>query len=332
MTKIRVIIQYFKAKINIILINFTLAKFIAALFTIILAALVKYYVSGGLKVDNLDIVNNIAIGLLSWTVNTGIIDWLTDYLGIKGINFNLKQFIFGFNTLNVDTGSFEVNDKNKIVIKLYNAMESHEGSNSGKPLDKGKGINWDQSEAEANTKPLDKGKGIARREAEIKRINKWKSINWNEIRTKFLDEDETKSLRKGKEIEDPQSVFFPKGTNPGPGFNVSGKEVPIRDDICQHIDYNSHILNQFKKMDLETAIEQRNNYFASLKVLNGKLAYAQDALIKVPTIPTTEYEFKLRNRILSDIDIMNRDKIRLEAKATLINSRIEFIESKINKN
>jgi hypothetical protein len=64
MTKIRVIIQYLKAKINIILINFTLAKFIAALFTIILAALVKYYISGGLRIDNLDIVNNIAIGLL----------------------------------------------------------------------------------------------------------------------------------------------------------------------------------------------------------------------------------------------------------------------------
>jgi hypothetical protein len=312
MTKIRVIIQYFKAKKNIILINFTLAKFIAALFTIIFASLVKYYVSGGLRIDNLDIVNNIAIGLLSWSVNTGIIGWLTDYMGIKGINFNLNQFIFGFNTLIVDTESLEVNDKNKIVKKFYNAMESDEGSNRGKSLDK--------------------EKGIARREAEIKRINKWKSINWNEIRTKSLDEGETKSLRKGKEIEDPQSVFFPKGINPGPGFNVPGGEVPIRDDICQHIDYNSYILNQLKKMDLETAIQQRNNYFAGLKVLNGKLAYAQDALTKVPTMPTTEHEFKLRNRILDDIDIMNRDKIRLEAKATLINSRIEFIESKNNKN
>ena len=331
MTKIRVIIQYLKAKINIILINFTLAKFIAALFTIILAALVKYYISGGLILDNLDIVNNIAIGLLYWTVNTGIIGWLTDYLGIKGINFNLKQFIFGFNTLMVDAESFEVKYRDKIIKKLYNAMESDEGSNSGKPLDKGKGIDWDQGEAEGNTKPLDKGKGIARREAEIKRINKWKSINWNEIITKPLDEGETKSLRKGKEIEDPQSVFFPKRTNPGPGFNVPGGEVPIGDDICQHIDYNSHILNQIKKMDLETAIQQRNNYLAGLKVLNGKLAYAQDALTKVPTMPTTEYEFKLRNRILGDIDIMNRDKIRLEAKATLINSRVEFIESKINK-
>jgi hypothetical protein len=55
-------------------------------------------------------------------------------------------------------------------------------------------------------------------------------------------------------------VFFPKTINPGPGFNVPGGEVPIRDEICKHIDYNSHILNQFKKMDLKTALEQRDIY------------------------------------------------------------------------
>jgi len=46
----------------------------------------------------------------------------------------------------------------------------------------------------------------------------------------------------------------------------------------------------------------------------------------VPTIPTTEHEFKLRNQILRDLDGLNKAKIRAEARATLLNSRIEFIQ------
>ena len=336
MTNKRIITQYFNTKINIILVNFTLARFIAAFFTIVMVALIKYYISGGLNIDNLDILNNIAIGLLSWTVNTGMIGWLTDYMGIKGINFNLKQLLFGFDTLKMGTEYYDMNKEDKITNKLYNPMESDDGSDSSnstiKPLDKGKGIDRSigENKSEGGSIPLPEKKDW--REAEIKRINKWKSINWDEIRTKARVETEARFLNKDKGIEDPQSVFFPKGTNPGPGFNVPGGEVPIRDDICQHIDYNTHILSQYKKMDLETAIQQRDNYLVHLKVLHGKLAYAQNALTKVPSIPTTEYEFRLRNQILSDLEAMNRDKIRLEARATLINSRVEFIESKINKN
>ena len=144
MINTHVIIQYFKTKINIILVNFTLAKFIAALFTIVFATLIKYYISGGFKIDNLDIINNIAIGLLSWTVNTGMIGWLSDYLGIKGINFNIKQIFFGFNTLKMGDGSLDLDKENKTTNKLYNAMESDNDSDSShstiKPLDKGKGI------------------------------------------------------------------------------------------------------------------------------------------------------------------------------------------------
>jgi len=43
-------------------------------------------------------------------------------------------------------------------------------------------------------------------------------------------------------------LFKPR-INPGPGFAVSGGEVPIRDPICEYIDYNGHILSQFKNMD-----------------------------------------------------------------------------------
>ena len=69
---------------------------------------------------------------------------------------------------------------------------------------------------------------------------------------------------------DPASILLPRRTNPGPGFNVPGGEVPIRDEICQHIDYNTHILSQFKKMDLETAIEQRNNNLIFIRVIENK--------------------------------------------------------------
>ena len=129
---------------------------------------------------------------------------------------------------------------------------------------------------------------------------------------------------------DPLSVFFPARINPGPGFNVPGGEVPLHDDICKHIDYNSHILKQFKTMDLATAIQQKDGYLMFINVINSKIAYAQNALAKVPTIPTTQYEFNLKNTILRDLEKLNRDKLRSEAKATLLNSRIQFIEAKTN--
>jgi hypothetical protein len=83
-------------------------------------------------------------------------------------------------------------------------------------------------------------------------------------------------------------------------------------------------------MDLETAIEQRDNNLKLFEAMQTKIAYAQGVLSKIPTIPTTEYEFKLKNQILKDLDELNRHKIRAEARATLLNSRIQFIE--INKN
>jgi hypothetical protein len=135
---------------------------------------------------------------------------------------------------------------------------------------------------------------------------------------------------KGIGVE-PSSVFFSMRTNPGPGFNVPGGEVPIRDEICKHIDYNTHILSQFKKMDLETAVGQRNNNLMFINVLETKMGFAQNVFSKIPAIPTTEYEFKLKNQILSDLDKLSRDKVRAEARVTLLTSRIQFIESKINK-
>ena len=126
---------------------------------------------------------------------------------------------------------------------------------------------------------------------------------------------------------DPSSFFLPK-TNPGPGFNVPGGEVPIREDICKHISYNTHILKQFKTMDLETAVVQRNNLSHLIKEMENRLIYAQNVLNGQPTIPTNIHQFNLRNQILKDLKEMNDIKTNAEGRWILINSRVEFIENK----
>jgi hypothetical protein len=297
-------LQYIKRITNVILFNFTLAKFISAFITITLIALIKYWISGGFILDYNDLFNNIALGLLSWLINTGMIGLLTDYLGIRGINFNLKQFLFGFETMKATATSNKIGEKQKKISAMINlAMESSEDldMDENRQLNKGKGI--DRSE----DVPLDKGKQIEPAIAPPGFI-------WSQV-------------FPGVDLA---SIILPKKTNPGPGFNVPGGIVPINDQICQHIDYNTHILSQFKNMSLETAIEQRNNYLAYVKLLEGKLAFAQNALTKVPENPTTDYEFRLRNQILRDLDSMGKVKVRNEARATLLGSRIEFIENRIN--
>lgn len=262
--------------------HFTLAKLLGGLFTALVVAALKYYISGGFHVENSEFTANVGIALLGWTLNTGIVGILTDYLGVKEINFNLKQFIYGFDTMKTGQDYKVENFK----LKLYNAMDSLDESNISKGLDKGK---------------------------ELDTETQYKNVD-----------------NKGIGVE-PSSVFFSMRTNPGPGFNVPGGEVPIRDEICKHIDYNTHILSQFKKMDLETAVGQRNNNLMFINVLETKMGFAQNVFSKIPAIPTTEYEFKLKNQILSDLDKLSRDKVRAEARVTLLTSRIQFIESKINK-
>jgi len=268
-----------------ILANFTLAKFISALITITALAGIKYAISGNLHIEYCNFLTNIGIGLLSFTLNTGFLGLLSEYLGLKGINFNLKQFIFGLYVVEVGKpSSFLLKGPDNVKIKGYLAMESNDDvSNSSDNLDKGKGKEVEYTEA-----PLP--------------------------------------------YNDTSSLIFSKKTNPGPGFNVPGGVVPISDDICKYINYNTHILKQFKTMDLETAIEQRNNNLTLIGVLEHKLAYAQNALEKVPTIPTTEREFKLKNQILKDLNEMTDIKKNAEGRATLLSSRIQFIESKIQKN
>jgi hypothetical protein len=223
---------------------------------------------------------------------------LTEYLDIKGLNVNLHQFIFGLDTMKMDGPS--TSEIIKPRHKLYNAMESNDGSD--------------------NT-PSDKGKGIDRQVHPIYTSGQG---------AEGVLESYTQSLDKGK--VDPILDLFPKRTNPGPGFNVPGGEVPIRDDICKYIDYNGHILNQFKRMDLETAISQRDNNFVLIRVMEDKERYAKEVFAKIPAIPTTEQEFRVRNDIIRDLDRFNITKTRAEARATLLNSRIQFIEIKLQNN
>ena len=304
-------LQTTKKTIDILLVNFTLAKFTGALVTITLVALIKYMVSGNLHIDYCEFGNNIAIGLLGWTINTAAIGWLSDYFGLKGINFNLKQFLYGYDKMGGDSSSLTDSKP-----KLYNAMESDEGHDPSQQTDKGKGIDIGNTSDnnDSAAKPMDKGKGIDKRLHPI------------ELGPGHCTEPPFVTWSKVFPGVDPASVFFPKTINPGPGFNVPGGEVPIRDEICKHIGYNSHILNQFKKMDLKTAIEQRDNYLRCIQVINTKTAYAQETLSKVPEIPTSNYEHRLKNTILEDLQILNEQRVRAEAKATLLNSRIEFIQ------
>ena len=235
--------KFFKLKINYILANFTLAKFLAAVITALLVASLKYSISGSLHIEYSDFLNNVGITLLGWTLNTGMVDLLTKHLGIKGINFNLKQFIYNYDTMKADLPSSTEDPKSE----LYHAMESDEESNRIKRLDKGKGI--DQESHPFYDRDTLSGGAIA--DTETRSLNKGKKV----VQLTEPVEPHMFTWSRVFPGADPASVFFPKKINPGAGFNVPGGEVPIRDEICRHIDYNTHILSQFKKMDLETIIE-----------------------------------------------------------------------------
>lgn len=309
-----------KFALNHILRYFTLSKLLGGLFTALVLASLKYYISGSFHIEYCEFWNNVFIAIIGWTINVGIIPLITEFLEVKGINFNLEQLLYGFYTMKIGKEYTVQNLK----PKLYNAMDSSEVSNSNNELDKGKGVEREVYSDYNNT--------------DITRSNDNSNQNISlgkaKIELKYVTPVEPYRAAWYRTFPglDPTSVFFPTKVNPGPGFNVPGGEVPIRDEICRHIDYNSHILNQFKKMDLETALEQRKNNIMFIKVLEIKLNFASNALSKIPTIPTTEYEFKLKNQILKDLDMLNKDKVRAEARITLLSSRIEYIESKINKN
>jgi hypothetical protein len=59
--------------LKFILNHFTLAKLLGALFTALLVASLKYYISGDFHIEYSDFWYNVYIALLGWTINTSII-------------------------------------------------------------------------------------------------------------------------------------------------------------------------------------------------------------------------------------------------------------------
>jgi hypothetical protein len=305
---------YFVKITRKILYSFTLAKFLSAIITCIIVAFCKYLYSGNLVViDWNDFFCNFSLGILSWTSNTCFKDLFSSYLDTKSFNINLHQLLFGLNTHKMGNET----NIDEFKPKLYNSMDNPEDDsmemdivedNRGESLNKGKGVDRKVHPHPDGYKPTEATPPMP--QATEPPLSIWKKVYPG---------------------LDPADVFFPKRVNPGPGFNVPGGVVPIRDDICKHIDYNSHILNQFRTMDLETAIEQRNNNIRLVEALNHKLAFAQNALSRIPETPTTDYERRLKAKILSDLEGLNSTKIRSEARQTLLRSRIEFIQIEVNK-
>lgn len=160
--------KYIKRIINFGLNNFTLAKLLGGLFTAFAVALLKYCISGSLQIDYCEFWNNLGVAFLGWTINTGIISWLTEHLGIKGINFNLNQFIYGFDTMKAGQVYYGEDFK----PKLYHAMGSDGESNPNRGLDKGKGVD---KETHPN---YDRDTGIVGNNTpgESKRLNKVKVV------------------------------------------------------------------------------------------------------------------------------------------------------------
>jgi hypothetical protein len=377
-----------KIIINKALANFTLAKFCGAIITVTTLATIKYLISGNFHFEFCDFWNNVGIGLLGWTINTGIIGWLREYLGIKGINFNFNQLLFGFDTMKV--GEINISKPSTledIKPKLYNAMDNGEGSSSGKKSGSSKGSSIDRTrdirfhpyprdsrravrswtfdeesdkgsnngygsdtemeggpsnrkvgrklasptpfgETSSNTglplNPLDKGKGIETGNPMQGTLDKGKGIEVNPTQ-----EPPFALWRKLHPNLDPITTFFPPKTNPGPGFAVPGGEIPIEDAIRPHL-RSVHVVGQFRNMDLETAEQQRYRYWLCLQNMNGKIAFAEQALNKIPATPTNEMEFRLRNQIIRDLEDLHKVKYRSEASMALLGSRIEFIKFHID--
>ena len=113
----RLSLNWLKIKVNLILVNVTLSKFAAALFASIVVALFRLFIYGDFSINSLDWAINVSTGLLGWIANTSAVSLLADYLGTRNINFNLNQFLYGYDKMGGNSSSSEVTKP-----KLYNPM------------------------------------------------------------------------------------------------------------------------------------------------------------------------------------------------------------------
>jgi hypothetical protein len=120
-------------KINVRIGNITLSRIMSAFISVIFIAALKYLISGDFVLDYSDFYKNVGVGVVGFTINETLLFWLTDYFNIRGMNFNLKEILFGYDTID---GGIPSSD---FKVKLYLAMESDDGL-SGQKIDKGKGV------------------------------------------------------------------------------------------------------------------------------------------------------------------------------------------------
>ena len=66
--------------INFFITHFTLAKLLGGLFTALAVAGLKYYISGNFYIENSEFGTNLGIAILGWTLSTGLVGILTDFL------------------------------------------------------------------------------------------------------------------------------------------------------------------------------------------------------------------------------------------------------------
>lgn len=347
---IGVIIGYLKVFVKRVLksiVLITLDKLFGLLLGAIFLASLKYAISGCLSVNWLDFNLNFSLAFIGAIFRLIVKELLYEYLSIKGINYNIDQLLFGLNKHRMGSD----HDLGEFKPRLYNSMDIDDEPSLGKSLDKGKGVSQDSDRMSIsgdsdNDKPLDKGKGVSQDKNssdeesnghKTKRLDKGKGVD------RHMHPNHPSVTNEG--IPSTVSPFgflntispgtyttaympnFPPKTNPGPGFNVPGGIVPIRDDICKYIDYNSHILRQFRTMDLETATEQRNNNLKMIEVLKKKLEYGQIKLATegVGEVPKNDYGIWLKGKVAAEAKWLDDRIAKAEGRQTLLLSRIEYI-------
>lgn len=115
--------------------NITLTKLLTMVITATIIALLRHIILEPKDPKDIILFVNGSLGILSPILGLGIFELLSEYLGIKG-EINLEQFLFGMDTMGLGNKSTPEVTKSK----LYNAMDSDTGTNSGQKPDKGKGI------------------------------------------------------------------------------------------------------------------------------------------------------------------------------------------------